>query len=877
MDSVKEGITIADYTAPDMPLIYANEAFARITGYAVEEAIGKNCRFLQGPGTDTQTLDSIRSATRQGRPSVTQLMNYKKNGDAFVNYLSVTPIHDSTGKLTHYVGIQSDITELVNHKKAELAAKHEAVQAAAATEAKSQFLARMSHEIRTPLNGMIAVGQLLAETALSPTQWDLVNTIRCSGETLLTLITDILDFSRIEANKMVLSMNEFRLQTVIEAAMEIAGLHAAQKRLQVAYHIADDVPRVILGDAQRLQQILLNVLNNAVKFTEHGEILLESTGDDSESGKAMEAAQIATAAALKRRSKEMSRQSSLESAELGNSDQAYVIQFSVRDSGIGISQDDLGRLFQSFSQVDASPTRRYGGSGLGLAISQKLCEAMGGSMWAESGGLGRGSTFRWTLAAKAPLKPLMRQQHRQSVFAMQPPSLGERVPAPVSPSMECTCGGDDDDMDEGNTVMQLRHGKRALLVEPSDVVRKVLALALCSWRMPVCAVKTEQEAIAKLALRGGVKEMIQAGKRGILKPPIGAGLRLKHSATTEDSSDLDSGPFDVVIMDMTMTKLLGALMRSDEGEAQRVVFMGWPGQNEPDEEALPSTPDSTTVISSAPSARGPPVSAQPPKALAEEVQKSMPGGRQLGYVIVTRPVRQGRLKLALEEVLVSQLEDSPPAWNEDQQLDEPDASDSAAGSGSLASSDVAETSGEEAPHAADSPALRLASSDSIGDAIKRVASGGQLKRAQVVKKSGSGSDLGDIEGRRARLRIMLAEDNMINMKVALGILRRMGYNDVVMVTDGLQALQELDKRGGADAFDIILMDLHMPHKGGMEVVAEIRHQWPSAKVRVVAVTADAFEDTRDMCLKNGFDAWLAKPFRIEDLGQIVDSALARFE
>ncbi len=162
-----------------------------------------------------------------------QLLNYKKNGDPFVNYLSVTPIRDSTGKLTHYVGIQADISELVDHKKAELAAKHAAFQAAAATEAKSEFLARMSHEIRTPLNGMIAVGQLLAETCLSPAQWDLVNTIRCSGETLLTLITDILDFSRIEANKMVLNHAVFKLETVMEAAMEIAGLRASEKRLQV--------------------------------------------------------------------------------------------------------------------------------------------------------------------------------------------------------------------------------------------------------------------------------------------------------------------------------------------------------------------------------------------------------------------------------------------------------------------------------------------------------------------------------------------------------------------------------------------------------------------------------------------------------------------
>ncbi|DBA80042.1 TPA: hypothetical protein ACH3X2_14277 [Trebouxia sp. C0005] len=237
INAVKEGITIADCSLPDHPLIFANDAFSKITGYSREEALGKNCRFLQGPGTDEEEIRKMRDAAREGKLSVVQLLNYKKNGDPFINYLSITPIHDSRGRVTHFVGIQSDISDLVNHKKAELAAKHEAAQAAAATEVKSQFLARMSHEIRTPLNGMIAVGQLLAETILSPAQWDLMNTIRCSGETLLTLITDILDFSRIEADKMVLTPTEFHLQTVIEAAMEIAGLHAAQKRLQVSVHI----------------------------------------------------------------------------------------------------------------------------------------------------------------------------------------------------------------------------------------------------------------------------------------------------------------------------------------------------------------------------------------------------------------------------------------------------------------------------------------------------------------------------------------------------------------------------------------------------------------------------------------------------------------
>ena len=211
------------------------------------------------------------------------------------------------------------MTELVQQRKAELAAKHEAAEAAAATEAKSQFLARMSHEIRTPLNGMIAVGQLLAETNLTPQQWDFVNTIRCSGEALLTLISDILDFSKIEANKMELENTPFYLESTVEAAVEIAGMQAAQKRLQLAYFIHDDVPPWIIGDDHRLQQVLLNILNNAVKFTEEGEIVLEIWSQSVRNSTA-------------------------------NLPKASEIHFRVKDSGIGIADEDiLGFLNHSLS------------------------------------------------------------------------------------------------------------------------------------------------------------------------------------------------------------------------------------------------------------------------------------------------------------------------------------------------------------------------------------------------------------------------------------------------------------------------------------------------------------------------------------------------
>merc|ERR1719359_253298 len=277
-------------------------------------------------------------------------MNYKKTGEPFMNHLSLNPIYGGTGQLTHFVGIQMDVTELCARKSAEAQARAEAGVAEAATKAKSQFLARMSHEIRTPLNGMIAVGQLLAETKLSPAQDDLVSTIRSSGESLLTLISDILDFSRIEAKKISLRLQNFDLQGVIESAFELADFQAAKKRLEMTYSIAENCPLEILGDPNRLQQVLLNLLINAVKFTDVGEVVMEVWAEE-----------------MLKAEREQLREDMLKGRK------AYLVHFKVRDTGIGISRDGLRLLFRSFSQVDDSPTRKYGGSGLGLAISQRLC------------------------------------------------------------------------------------------------------------------------------------------------------------------------------------------------------------------------------------------------------------------------------------------------------------------------------------------------------------------------------------------------------------------------------------------------------------------------------------------------------------------------
>ena len=338
---------------------YVNPKFCSMTGYTLEEVRGKNPRFLKSGQVPAETYKQLWNTVISGREWHGELHNKKKNGELYWEFASVSPIKNKNGMVTHFLAVKEDITE---RKKAEFELQYAKIQADYANIAKSEFLANISHEIRTPLNGIIGFTDVLLNTALKEEQLDYVKTIKNSSMILLKLINDILDFSKIESGKLELEEIDFDLELACYEVCEMISFIVINKPIEILCNISSDIASYYCGDITKIKQVLINLLGNSSKFTESGEISLSVDKSEETQNKVK-------------------------------------LHFSIKDTGIGISDDKLDMIFETFKQADGSVTRKYGGSGLGLSICKKLVNFMKGEIWVESLP-GTGSTFHFTIWLK---------------------------------------------------------------------------------------------------------------------------------------------------------------------------------------------------------------------------------------------------------------------------------------------------------------------------------------------------------------------------------------------------------------------------------------------------------------------------------------------
>ncbi|MBF0211087.1 MAG: PAS domain S-box protein [Desulfamplus sp.] len=444
---------------------YVNRKFSQVTGYSSSQAIGQNPRILNAGYRAKSYYANLWKTILSGKEWKGEFVNKKKGGEIYWESASISPVFDDNGKIAYFVAIKEDTTARKMIMDELRAAKK---KAEAATRAKSDFLATMSHEIRTPMNAIMGMSHLLMDTELNDIQHGYLSNVQSAAQSLLEIINDILDLSKIEAGKMEFESLQFEWNQIVEKIFNVLKFTANEKKLELVYSFGENIPKFMVGDPTRLSQVIMNLVGNAVKYTPSGEVLVHTQlVSDGELAELQLKSQYDDETIIQ--TEESKDIKSLENSDKdndgANNKKRITLRVSVKDSGIGISESKLPSLFTPFTQADSSTARMYGGTGLGLVIAKRIVNKMGGDIEVQSFP-GKGSTFSFTVV-------LHEAEHQNS-----------------------------------NMDTNLFAGLNVMVVEPNTKARMALSTSLKSLNMRVMAASNGTEAIELIDLAKEPKDIV---------------------------------------------------------------------------------------------------------------------------------------------------------------------------------------------------------------------------------------------------------------------------------------------------------------------------------------------------------------------------------